>query len=105
MTLAGMFRSWLPSAMRAAQAWRRSGLGRSSLYAAALMSLSVATSLVAQAPRVLDAQPGVSLVSRLAPDDRVVVIPGGLARPGIDTSNISLSSYLPLIVVALRPLL
>jgi hypothetical protein len=80
--------AWLLSAIRGAQASRRSGAGRSSLYAAAAMSLSIATAVVAQAPRVIDAQPGVPLPSRLTPDDRVVTVRGGLARPGIDVRNI-----------------
>jgi hypothetical protein len=84
--------------MRAAQAWRRPGAGRSSLHAAAVLSLFTAIAVAAQAPRVIDAQPGVSLVSRLTPDDRIVAVVGGLARPGIDVRNITLQSYVGLAV-------
>jgi hypothetical protein len=65
---------------------------------AALLSVAMAATAAAQSPRVIYAEPGISLVSKLRPDDRVVAVPGGLIEPGVDVSGLTLPTYIGLVV-------
>ncbi len=64
---------------------------------AALLA-TVAAVGVAQSPRVIYAEPGASLLSKLRPNDRIVLVPGGLQPVGIDVTGMTLPAYIGLLV-------
>ena len=63
-----------------------------------LLSSAPAPNAAAQSPRIIYPEPGVSLLSKLRPDDRVVAVPGGVERPGIDVTYMTLPGYIGLMV-------
>lgn len=57
-----------------------------------------ATAAVAQSVRVIYQESGVSLLSKLRADDRVVAVPGGVQAPGIDVGTLTLPEYIDIVV-------
>ena len=76
----------------------RHASGRRRIVGAVLVSAIMGAVAVAQPPRVIYWEPGVSLLSKLRADDRVVAVPGGVVTPGIDVGTLTLPEYIEIVV-------
>jgi hypothetical protein len=76
----------------------RSGSGQRRVVMAAVLLAALTAVTAAQSPRIIYPEPGVSLLSKLRSDDRVVAVPGGVERPGIDVTFMTLPAYIGLMV-------
>src|SRR5579872_5331352 len=76
----------------------RPASGRRRIVSAVVVSAIMGAVAVAQPPRVIYQEPGVSLLSKLRADDRVVLVPGGVERPDVDVRQMTLPGYIGLMV-------